>query len=74
MPKYESIHYTWHSVKQMRARRITDRDVERALEFGDGRPGKHGKWLYEFGNIRVVIVEEVRTARIITVIRLRGRQ
>lgn len=73
MPIYESIEYTPHAVDQMRSRRFTEADVDLVLRRGEGRPGRRGKWIFELGNIRVVVVEYKSSARIITVIRLRGK-
>lgn len=73
MPIYDHIDYTLHAVDQMKSRRFTEADVELVLRLGEGRPGRRGKWIFELGNIRVVVVEYESSARIITVIRLRGR-
>jgi hypothetical protein len=73
VPEYESIEYTWHALEQMRTRRIDYVTVELVLRHGEGRPGRHGKWIFELSNTRVVVVEFGSSARIITVIRLKGK-
>ena len=55
----------------MKSRRFTEVDVDLVLRLGEGRPGNRGKWVFELGHIRVVVVEYESSARIITVIRLK---
>jgi hypothetical protein len=73
MPLFDAIEYTWHARRQMQARRISEADVDLVLRVGEGRPGRHGKWIFELGHVRVVVVEYEGSARIITVVRLRGQ-
>ena len=72
MPVYESIEYTPHALTRMKDRRITKADVELTLRLGEGRPARRDKWFFELGHIRVVVVEFEQSARVVTVIRLRG--
>lgn len=74
MPIFERIHYTEHALDRMRERGVSRADVELTLRIGEGRPGKHETWIYELGPWRVIVVEEVDSARVITVVRLRGRK
>lgn len=74
MPIFEQIRYTRHALERMDERRVSRADVELALRIGEGRPGKRGTWIYELGSWRVVAAEEDGSARIITVVRLRGRK
>lgn len=73
MPVFDEITYTQHARERMTERRIRREDVEFTLRTGDGRPGRHGTWIYESGRYRIVIAEEGDTARVLTVVRLRGR-
>jgi hypothetical protein len=74
VPLFEHITYTQHASDRMVERGISRDDVELMLRIGEGRPGKRGIWLYELGAWRVVTMEADGSARIITVIRLRGRE
>jgi Domain of unknown function (DUF4258) len=74
MPEFESVVYTVHARTRMRKRRIPESEVERVLRFGEGRPDRRGQWIYEFDGTRVVIVESQSIARVITVVRLRGKR
>lgn len=78
MPQFETIEYTVHALERMRDRRVSHEDVEITLQFGEGRPGKAGTWVYELQSgskvgTRVVVAESNGNARVITVIRLRRR-
>lgn len=78
MPELESVEYTKHATERMEERRISRDSVETTLRYGEGQPGRAGKWTYErvvLGGpgIRVVIVENDGVARVITVVRLRKR-
>ncbi|HWV35199.1 MAG TPA: DUF4258 domain-containing protein [Thermomicrobiales bacterium] len=74
MPIFDAIIYSWHARQRMKQRRIAAKDVELALRIGEGHPGDDGTWIYELGDIRVVIVDaDDATAHIVTVIRLRNR-
>jgi len=73
MPVYDKIAYTDHARDRMDERRIRPEDVEFTLRNGEGRPGRHGSWIYESGRYRIVIAEEGDTAKVLTVVRLRGR-
>ncbi len=72
MPIFERIDYSSHATKRMRRRHITEEDVEIVLRFGAGRPGEEETWIYELGHIRVVVVEYESSARVVTVVRLKG--
>ena len=72
MPIFEPIDYTRHALQRMQERGIGRDDVELTLRIGEGRPGKQGTWIYELGKWRVITVELGETARVITVVRLRG--
>lgn len=74
MPIFEHIEYTRHAMERMDERGISHADVELTLRIGEGRPGKRGTWIYELGSWRVVTMEVGNSARIITVVRLRGRK
>ncbi|HWK80136.1 MAG TPA: DUF4258 domain-containing protein [Thermomicrobiales bacterium] len=74
MPIFDKIVYTIHAQERMAERRIRHDDVEFALRHGEGRPGKSGSWIIESGRYRIVIVEEGTTARVLTVVRLRGKR
>jgi hypothetical protein len=73
VPIFETILYTRHALERMGERGIGRADVELTLRIGEGRPGKRDTWIYELGSWRVIIVEEKDSARVITVVRLRGR-
>ncbi len=74
MPEFERISYTLHALEQMQGRRISEDDVLLALRHGDASfDFVDQQWLIELGHIRVVVVEYDDEARIVTVIRLRGR-
>ena len=75
MPIFDAIIYSWHARQRMKQRRIAAKDVELALRIGEGHPGDDGTWIYELGDIRVVIVDadDDSTAHIVTVIRMRNR-
>ena len=74
MPEFESVHYTEHARRRMRQRRIPEAEVERVLRFGEGHPDQKDKWVYELDDTRVIIVESQSIARVITVVRLRGKR
>jgi hypothetical protein len=74
LPVFDEITYTPHARERMEERRIRREDVEFTLRTGEGRPGKHGTWVYESGRYRVVVTEDHGAARVLTVIRLRGRR
>lgn len=74
MPVFDKIVYTEHARERMAERRIRLEDVEFTLRNGEGRPGKAGSWIYESGRYRVAIAEEAGIARVLTVVRLRGRR
>lgn len=74
MPVFESIRYTTHALERMAERRIRPEDVEFTLRTGEGRPGKNGSWIIESGRYRIAIAEEGTTAKVLTVIRLRGKR
>ena len=56
----------------MRRRRFPRQDVELVLRVGEGVEEDDGTWVYELGNIRVVIVERGTTAHVVTIVRLRS--
>jgi hypothetical protein len=58
----------------MDERGIRRDDVELTLRIGEGRPGKRGTWVDELGALRIITVESNDSARVITVLRLRGRK
>ncbi|MGC4192113.1 MAG: DUF4258 domain-containing protein [Thermomicrobiales bacterium] len=74
MPVFDTIISTEHARERMADRRIRREDVEFTLRNGEGRPGKLGSWIYEAGRYRVVVIDDGGTARVLTVIRLRGRR
>lgn len=74
MPIFDKITYTKHAERRMRERRITREDVEFALRNGEGRPGEQDDWVFEVGRHRIVIVESENTARVLTVIRRKGKR
>lgn len=76
MATYAKIEYTYHAENRMRERRISRLEVEAALRFGEGRPGRDGTWVYEYRTmqgtlIRVIVLEEFEAAVVITVVKLR---
>jgi|GEM_PF-2110185 len=74
MPVFDHIEYTRHATERMQERHITVQDVAFTLRTGEGRPGKQGTWIYESGRYRVVVAETGNTARVLTVVRLKGRR
>ncbi len=72
MPIFDSITYTMHVLERMRERSTSRIDAETDLQLGEGMPGEPETWMYEYGPIRVVVVEKDPSARIITVMRLQG--
>lgn len=72
MPQYDTIEYTEHARRRMERRGVRPEDVELVLRHGEGRPGPHGSWLFELGRWRVAVIESGNTARVLTVIRLKG--
>lgn len=74
VPEFERISFTRHALAQMRGRRISESDVLLALRHGEAVFDIiDQQWLVELGYIRVVVVEYDDDARIVTVVRLRGR-
>lgn len=72
MPEFERISFTRHALAQMRGRRISESDVLLALRHGEAVFDIiDQQWLVELGHIRVVEYDD--DARIVTVVRLRGR-
>ena len=72
MPIYTAITYSWHAQRQMQRRRVHDTDVALVLRVGEGYPNDEEEaWIYEFGTLRVVVVERGDIAHVVTVIRLR---
>lgn len=74
MPVFEKIGYTQHARGRMNERRIGRKDDEFTWRTGDGRPGKQDSRIYESGRYRVVVTEGHGTARVFTVVRLRGQR
>jgi hypothetical protein len=56
MPQYSAITYSGHAEQRMRRRRLSRQDVELVLRIGEWVEEDDGSWLYDLGNIRVVIV------------------
>lgn len=74
MPQYDAIDYTDHALRRMARRGMQPEDVELVLRQGEGRPGPQGSWLFELGRWRVAVIESGNTARVLTVIRLKGKR
>ncbi len=72
MPVFENVDYSVHAPRRMRRRRISKEDIEIVLRFGEGRPGEEETWIHELGHIRAVVVEYGSSARVVTVVRLKG--
>jgi hypothetical protein len=72
MPTLAKITYTEHAQERMDERRICPEDVEFTLRNGVGSPGRNGSWIYASGRYRIVVADVGATARVLTVVRLRG--
>jgi hypothetical protein len=76
MPRLAWVTYSDHALERMAQRRISRADVEAALEFGEGFVDEDDNLAFELRTvygwaIRVIVVDEGDTARVITAMRLR---
>lgn len=74
MPEFEQVVYTEHARTRMQQRRISEGEVERRLRYGTGRPDRRNQWIYELDGTRDVVVENEASARVVPVVRLRGKR
>jgi hypothetical protein len=73
MSLFDRIAYSSNARMRMRQRRLAPEDVALVLRIGDGYEDDDGTWVYEFGRIRVVILDRGHEAYVITVMKLKGR-
>ena len=71
MPVFDVITFSKHAERRMMKRRISRHEAELTLRIGTGFPEDDGTWIYELGQVRVVIVERGPAAHVVTVIQLR---
>lgn len=76
MSRFVWVTFTNHALDRMKQRSISRDDVIAVLETGEGVLDEDGTWTYEMPtmhgrSIRVIVVDEGDSARVITVMRLR---